>query len=164
MESFDCGKKELNDFLCSDEVTNYERLLLGKTTLVYYQGELASYHTLFNKTLRIRYLKTYKSFSKLGEYHLDGIPATAIGRLAVDKRWQNRGIGRTAFKKISMDAYNNAQHSAIRLIVVQAKEEAIDFYAKLGFEHVFETRSEKKLFQNTRTRTMFFDLTALDSV
>ena len=32
---FDCGQPSLNDFLCSDEVYNYQEQLLGKTFLVF---------------------------------------------------------------------------------------------------------------------------------
>lgn len=161
VKSFDCGNQSLNEFLCTDEVRNYERELLGKTTLVFCQGKLTGYYTLFNTKLRIEYLKTYKSFSKLGTYHLDGIPSIALGRLAIDKAWQNKGIGRTVFQRIAINTLDGAEQSAIRLIVVQAKKDATDFYEKLAFEYVFETKSEAKRFKTKGTRTMFFDLIVL---
>ena len=161
MVSFDCGNVSLNDFLRTSEVRKYEEELLGKTTLVICRGAVVAYYTLFNTKLRIEYLRTYKSFSRLGHYKVDGIPATAIGRLAVDKSWQNKGIGRTAVKKIIMDAIEGPGMSASRLIVVQAKEEAQPFYEKLGFEYVFETRHEKRLVRTKGTKTMFLDLRAI---
>ena len=38
VRAFDCGNKELNDFLTTREVANYEREKLGKTYLVYWQS------------------------------------------------------------------------------------------------------------------------------
>jgi ribosomal protein S18 acetylase RimI-like enzyme len=159
--TFDCGNKSLNDFLRTKEVREYEEELLGRTTLVICQGKTVAYYTLFNTKLRIEYLRTYRSFSKLAQYKVDGIPAIAIGRLAVDKDWQNKGIGRTCVKRIMMDAFGGPWMSASRLVVVQAKERAQPFYEKLGFEYVFETRHERHLARTKGTRTMFFDLRAI---
>lgn len=159
---FDCGNKDLNTFLRSDEVANYEKELLGKTTLVFYDGNLVGYYTISNGSLRTEYLKTWRSFTKAGEVHLNAIPCLIIGRLAVDKRWQNRGIGRAVMQRITIHALDCSKHSGIRLLVVQAKKEATDFYKKLGFDFVFETSEEKKRFKARNTRTMFFDLQELN--
>lgn len=161
VKSFDCGNKDLNDFLCTDEVGKYESEYLGKTTLVYYDGELIAYYTVSNDLLRKEYLQTFRSFTKLGEYRLEGIPAITIGRLAVDKKWQNRGIGRTIIQRIAMYALDTSKYSGTRLLLVQSKQEAFDFYKALGFDFVADTRREKQRFKARGTRTMFFDIKAL---
>ena len=161
VRSFDCGNISLNDFLRSEEVANYERELLGKTTLVFYEGDLAGYYTMSNGSLRTEYLKTWRSFTKAGEVHLNAIPCLIVGRLAVDKKWQNKGIGRTVMQRIMIHALDCSRHAGIRLIVVQAKKEAIDFYKKLGFDFVVETSEERKRYKARNTRTMFFDVLEL---
>lgn len=160
--SFDCGNKDMNDFLCTDEVAKYESELFGKTTLVFYEGQLVAYYTISNDVLRKEYLKTYKSFSRLGEYTLEGIPAITIGRLAVDRGWQNKGIGRVIIQRIVMFALDASKYSGTRLVLVQAKSEAFDFYKKLGFEFVMDLKRERQRFKARGTRTMFFDIKALD--
>ncbi len=42
VQSFDCGDKDLNDFLCTEEVARYDRENLGRTYLAYYEGDLAA--------------------------------------------------------------------------------------------------------------------------
>lgn len=42
VKSSDCGNEDLNTFLRSEEVGNYEKELPGKTTLVYYDGGLVA--------------------------------------------------------------------------------------------------------------------------
>ncbi|UCG71034.1 MAG: GNAT family N-acetyltransferase [Thermoplasmata archaeon] len=162
VKSFDCGNKDLNDFLCTDEVENYEKEQLGKTTLVYYNGELVAYYTISNDLLRMDYIKTYHGFSKLDEYRIEGIPAITIGRLAVDKKWQNKGIGRVIMQRISIHALNASKYAGIRLLLVQAKKDAFDFYSKIGFQFVLDTKRERKRYKARGTRTMFFDLKHLD--
>lgn len=61
IRGFDCGKKELNDFLCTNEVKNYEKENCGRTTLVFYDGTLVAYYTLNNDGIRSEYLKTYRA-------------------------------------------------------------------------------------------------------
>jgi len=164
VDSFDCGNVELNDFLCTEEVGKYEKELLGRTWLVFYKGVLVAYYTISNGSLRIEYLKCHRGFSNAGEYHIDTIPSLIVGRLAVDKKWQYKGIGRTIMAKIAAQAYESSETAGLRLIVVQAKNDAINFYEKLGFIPVFETSKEKKRIKNRHTRTMFFDLLALDDI
>ena len=89
--SFDCGNKDLNDFLCTAEVAKYEAELFGKTTLAYYDGHLVAYYTISNAVLRKEYLQKHRSFTKLGEYRVEGIPAISVGRLAVGTKWQCKG-------------------------------------------------------------------------
>jgi GNAT superfamily N-acetyltransferase len=63
------------------------------------------------------------------------IPVAVLGRLAVDRGWQGRGVGRALFR----DAANRVAHAAdaigIRSIVVHAiSDEAKNFYMAPGFD------------------------------
>jgi len=161
IDTFDCGNADLNEFLCTDEVSNYENEMLGKTTLVFYDGELTGYYTLSSTSLGLRYLQHKRGFQKLSEYHIKDIPAMLIGRLAIDVKWQKKGVGRYIIQRIAMLALDQSRHQGVRLLVVQAKEDAFDFYAKCGFNFVMESKEEMKRFKARGTRTMFFDVSSL---
>jgi GNAT superfamily N-acetyltransferase len=163
VRDFDCGELALNDFLCSREVYNYQEEKWGKTTLVFYDGELIAYYTLSYSSLRTSYLDDhYKGFSKLNEYKLQEIPAIAIGRLATKNVWQNRGVGRAIVTKIIDDALDGCDQSAgLRLLLVQAKHGAVPFYEKLGFQLVKPTRKERVKREKYGTSTMYLDLASL---
>lgn len=65
----------------------------------------------------------------------DPIPIVLLGRLAVDRNWQGRGIGRALFRDAARRVVNAADAIGIRGIVVHAiSEEAKSFYSALGFE------------------------------
>jgi hypothetical protein len=68
VRAFDCGNKDLNEFLTTDQVANYESYLLGRTYLVYWQtrSQLVSYFVISNDSLRLDYLHSVKSFSNPG--------------------------------------------------------------------------------------------------
>jgi GNAT superfamily N-acetyltransferase len=64
----------------------------------------------------------------------DPIPVMIIGRLAVDKSLQGRGVGRGLLKDAVLRTLKAAQIAGIRAILVHAlDEEAATFYRKNGF-------------------------------
>jgi hypothetical protein len=89
VQSFDCGSKPLNDFLCSEEVQKYERLKLGRTYLVYKQGELAAYFTLSAGEIRAEYVRGSR-VDHSRELITEKVPGLKVGRLAVDRRFQSQ--------------------------------------------------------------------------
>jgi GNAT superfamily N-acetyltransferase len=65
----------------------------------------------------------------------DPIPVAVLGRLAIDKAQQGRGLGRALFRDCAMRVAQAADAIGIRGIVVHAiSEEAKAFYLALGFE------------------------------
>jgi GNAT superfamily N-acetyltransferase len=154
VRDFDCGNDALNDFLCTEEVSSYEKEGLGRTHLVYCRGTLVAYFTVSFGDIRIEYLKTFRSFSKFAQMNIESVPALKIGRLAVHKRFQNQGIGRYLIRYIAGMALEMGGQSGVRLLMLQAKPESILFYEKCGFQLTSQVSRERKRIN----RTMFVDL------
>jgi predicted N-acetyltransferase YhbS len=67
----------------------------------------------------------------------DPIPAVLLGRLAIDKTWQGKGVGRSLFRDAAMRVSHAAQAIGIGGIVVHAiSDDARKFYIALGFSVV----------------------------
>ncbi|WP_158814951.1 GNAT family N-acetyltransferase [Methylocapsa sp. S129] len=65
----------------------------------------------------------------------DPIPVAVLGRLAVDRRWQGKGIGRALFRDAALRLSNAAEIIGIRGVLVHAvSEDAKAFYLALGFD------------------------------
>ena len=63
------------------------------------------------------------------------IPVAVLARLAVDRSWQGRGIGRALFRDAARRIAHAAETIGIRGIVVHAiSEDARKFYLALGFD------------------------------
>jgi GNAT superfamily N-acetyltransferase len=63
------------------------------------------------------------------------IPVAVLARLAVDRKWQGKGIGRALFRDAAQRVAHAADAIGIRGIVVHAiSEEAKNFYVRLGFD------------------------------
>lgn len=64
----------------------------------------------------------------------DPIPVVLLGRLAMDKEWQKKGIGRSLFRDAAMRVSQAAEAIGVRGIVVHAiSDEAHKFYLAIGF-------------------------------
>lgn len=163
VRNFDCGEKDLDDFLNSEEVESYERENFGRTTLVYHRGELVGYFTTATANLRVEKLKAKKGkvFYKSRELHLEDVPALMIGRFAVQTRWKRRGIGKAMMRHIVGMAFALNELHACRLLILNAKpnEESVRFYRAMKFEFT-DDHAEK----NRRNKTMFLDLKELEGV
>jgi GNAT superfamily N-acetyltransferase len=65
----------------------------------------------------------------------DPIPVVALGRLAIDRSQQGKGLGRALFRDCALRVAHAADTIGIRGIVVHAiSEEAKAFYMALGFD------------------------------
>lgn len=153
VRSFDCGNRELNDFLTTEEVERYEQEKLGNTHLVYWQpeGQLAGYFTISSESIRIQYMHSVKSFSIPGEIRVTAIPGIKIGRLGVDNRFKGRDVGTHILRYIAGLALRNP--AAARVLFLEAYPESIGFYGKFEF-----TVIEHQRLRNRRNRLMVFDL------
>ena len=65
----------------------------------------------------------------------DSIPVAVLNRLAVGRRYQERGLGRALFRDAARRVAQAADTIGIHEIVVHAiSEEARKFYIALGFD------------------------------
>jgi hypothetical protein len=79
---FSCGQHDLDSFLNSQEVEEYEQENLGRTSLVYYNGQFAAYYTISSDGLRLEYIrakKLPKSHVKKGKELVETIPSVWKG-------------------------------------------------------------------------------------
>ncbi len=64
------------------------------------------------------------------------IPVMVLGRLAVDQKWQGRGVGNGLLRDAIIRTVQAAKIAGIRAIVVHAiSEKARQFYSGRGFQH-----------------------------
>lgn len=69
----------------------------------------------------------------------DPIPVVLLGRLAIDKSWQGKGVGRSMFRDAAMRVSQAADIIGVRGIIVHAiSDDARKFYLALGFTECAE--------------------------
>ena len=121
-DEFDCGNK----FLKKYAFQNQSRYLVGVTYVIYIDNKVIEYITLTaSSSLKKVTLNKNKPY--------EDIPVLRIGRLAVDKKYQGKGIGKKLLKFSLNKALELKENFGCVGVVVDAKEEAIEFYKKYGF-------------------------------
>ena len=164
IKPFDCEDDDLNDFLFNKALL-YQKELLATTFIVEDEERTLGYYSLLNDSLQLKEedfpsKSKYKKFlSHLIPYpkrHLKSVPAVKIGRLAIDKTYKGKGLGRIFIRNISDDCIELNKKIACRLITVDAYREALPFYQRFGFEFLIEKDEQEDI------RQMFLDLTNLN--
>jgi GNAT superfamily N-acetyltransferase len=128
IEDFDSGNSQLDDWLKRRARKN--ELDGASRTYVLCVDEVAiGYYCLANGALA-----QTTATGKVRRNMPDPIPVMVIGRLAIDLRWQGKGIGRALLRDAILRTLQAAEIAGIRAVLVHAiSEDAKQFYEKCGF-------------------------------
>lgn len=132
-DEFDCGNEQLNNYLIHQAGQDMKRKLSVCFVITESSSNrILGYYTLSNNSISLDYFseeiqkklpRTYKS-----------IPTTLLGRLAIDKKQQGKGIG----EKILIDALKRSHNlskeiGSFAVIVDPIDIDAERFYIKYDF-------------------------------
>ena len=127
--SFASGVEPLDRYFRTQAGQDARKNMAAIFVLVLQDGAIGGYYTLSSTAVKLGELPP-QTAKRLPRYPL--VPATLLGRLAVDRRQQGRGYGRF----LLADALMRAVRSEIAsfAIVVDAKDEAArSFYERESF-------------------------------
>ena len=88
--------------------------------------------------------------------HRSDYPAVKIGRLAVNGKYRNNGIGSDILDFVK-DLFITNNRTGCSFVTVDALKDAIPFYQKNGFKYLDKTTIDKE----SETCLMYYDLTQL---
>ncbi len=123
------GVEPLDRYFRTQAGQDYRKMMAAPFVLVLSDGELAGYYTLSSTAVHLPELPE-AIVRKIPRYPV--IPATLLGRLAVDQRYRGRGYGRF----LLADALFRAVRSEIAsfAVIVDAKDESAKrFYERESF-------------------------------
>jgi GNAT superfamily N-acetyltransferase len=129
--AFDCGNPILTDWLMQ-RASQYQRRDLARTYVATRSGGtvVLGYYAISSHKVAQENLPVSQSKGLPG---LD-VPVVLLGRLAVDKSVQGRGLGSFLLVDALRRAEHLAKHVGIRAVEVDAIDDtARDFYGKFGF-------------------------------
>jgi GNAT superfamily N-acetyltransferase len=129
VEGFDCGREELNRYLLRYAWQNQQAG--AAQTYVGIVGEvIVGYHTLAVGHVILEYApeRLKKGLAK------HPVPIMLLARLAIDHRWQGKGVGKALLRDAMQRTLQAAEIAGIRALAVHAKdEEARRFYEHFDF-------------------------------
>lgn len=170
-KSFDCGNSDLNDFLFNDSKI-YLRHLRYTTTLLETDSQIIAYYSLANDLLTISDCEDFAdemedSKNKIEfEFwerflHQKMYPAAKIGRLAVDEKFQDQGVGTILIKSL-VQSFIKKNKTGCQFITVDAindnTQRAIKFYERNGFKLLTMSDVNKESRQMYKSLLEYIDI------
>lgn len=132
--AFSCGTSELDEYI-KLLAGQHARKKVSATTvlLVDAADRIAGYHTLSSTRLNLGGLPP--ALAKQYPRYEEGIPATLVGRLAVDLPYRGQGWGESLLLNALERSYLATSVVASALVIVRAIDaSATRFYARFGFK------------------------------
>lgn len=135
---FSCGHHDLDDFLRSDSM-EYQTERLSITHLAYLDTELIGFFTLVTDCIDAKQVNTQDG--KRG-YPYRKYPAIKVARLAIDTRYQRKGLGFQLLGEVLSITITISKYVGCRIITVDSKPESVSFYEKYGFKRAKRSQSD----------------------
>ena len=128
VDAFDCGDISLNDWLRKRARKN-EREGASRTYVVCVERRVIAYYCL-----AVGEVSHAEATGRCRRNMPDPIPVMVLGRLAVDRAWQGKRLGRALLADAIKRTLGAAEVAGIRAIVLHAiSDEAKRFYEQHGF-------------------------------
>jgi GNAT superfamily N-acetyltransferase len=125
---FDCGVPTLNDWLRKRAVKN-DRSGASRTYVLCDGRRVVGYHCLATGAI-----DHDEAPNPLRRNMPDPIPVLVLGRLAIDRRYQNQGLGHALLQDAVLRALQVAEIAGVVALLVHALSEgARRFYQSCGF-------------------------------
>lgn len=151
-EDFDCGKELLNNYLKTQAGQDIKRKLSACFVLSENGASIQGYYTLSNNSIPLNSFPEHIQ-KKLPKTY-NSIPTTLLGRLAIDKKYQGKGIGKILLIDALKRSYETSQNiGSFAIVVDPIDEEAENFYKKYDF---ITLPDSKKMFIATKTLQELF--------
>lgn len=154
LKNFDCGKELLNSYLKNQAGQDVKRKLSACFVLNDVETNIVKgYYTLSNNSIPL------VNFSERIQKRLPksyiSIPATLLGRLAIDLKYQGIGIGRILLIDALKRSYGISKEiGSFGVIVDPIDKDAERFYEKYDFIKLPDSR---KMFIATQTLKELFE-------
>lgn len=159
--SFDCGDKDLNDFIAKDASLYYQARLSTSYTLEDSEtGEVIGYFSLAHDRISLTDFPSNSAYNRFRKQYFargkmfKSYPAIKICRLATSVKYRNQGIG-TLIINMIISSYQRDNKAGCRFVTVDAYAAAIPFYLQQGFLPLSKEDEEDD------TRLLYFDLEQL---
>src|SRR5699024_8957664 len=143
LSGFDCGNIRINNYFKNQAKKNTEKHISNASVFFNDSNDFIGFYSLSAANVEIKGVYDYKKFEDIpgSNSYLSSVvtyPALKIDCFAVDKNFQNQKYGMQMMFKIFVSAYllSLTANIAITSIVLDAVDEATEFYEDLGFEYI----------------------------
>jgi predicted GNAT family N-acyltransferase len=151
---FSCGKEMLDNYLHKQANQDIKRKLSACFVVIDKATDLIKgYYTLANNSIPQEIIP--RKIQKKLPASYKSIPATLLGRLAVDSRFQGQGVGKLLLIDALKRSYEISKTiGSFAVVVDPIDQDAEDFYVKYGF---IKLPDSGKMFLPMKTINQLFE-------
>lgn len=128
---FSCGQADLDRFFEHYAGQNQFKLHLAVTYVALVEGRIVGFATVAPSSIERASMPSPRLRKRLPGHPL---PVLRLARLGVDTRAQGLGIGKALLRHVLGLALEQRDRLGCVGVVTDAKPDAVDFYATLGFQ------------------------------
>ena len=129
ISGFDCRNEMLNEWL-KKKVLKNQTNNASKTYVVVAEDRVVAYYSL-----SLGSVNHVDVISKMKRNMPDPVPVMLIGRLAIDKEYQRKGIGKGLLKDAVLKTIAVSDIAGCKALIVHAIDDlAKEFYVRHGFQ------------------------------
>ena len=153
LSKFDCGDKDIGDFIRNDALT-YQEKNLATTTIFIYKEEIIGFFSAAADSLKL--VPPEKEEHEIASKPIVEFPAIKIARLGRDVRFKNQDVGDNILKWAIGYILECSKMIAVRFVTVDAYVNKVDWYSSFGFK-INSDRHYKKKTQHVSMRYDLFN-------
>jgi predicted N-acetyltransferase YhbS len=140
--AFDCGTVDQNQYLKQQARQDADKRLSRTFVLVgEEEAQICAYYTLTPSFIDFEEMPTEKRLSRYPA------PVTLLAQLAVDVRFQKRGLGELLLFDVMARSAEIARHTGQFAVILDAREDnLIEFYAQYGFVRASSSEHPRRMY------------------
>jgi GNAT superfamily N-acetyltransferase len=143
LSEFNCNHIDLNEFL-QEKAYKQMAAKINVSYVILYQSKIIAYFTIAADSIRTKNIWPEDDEALKGKgITYKSLPALKLGRLAVDLRYQNMGLGSYLLENIIRKAQDLSESIGLRYITVDAYIPSLNFYIERYF--ILFPKEDKKI-------------------
>lgn len=152
-ESFYCGNDDIDEFLKNYALAEQDDKL-SRTYLVILNNDVIGFFSLAASSIEVLAIETTDSIEQFSE---SVYPAIDIPKLAIDKKFQRKGIGEYTLKAAIGKILSISEDIGCRYITLDSVKDKVGFYKKYGFKIV-------DIYKNDEYTKMYLNIAQIEAV
>ena len=143
---FDCGEKDLTEYICDGTSAADEIAGVSRSYLVYHDdGSLVGYFTVAADSIRLKYREERPKNIKYAT-----APAIKLGRMGVAVRFQRKGVASWILDVVTGLAQEMAARVGVRYVTLDSLPVSKPLYVKYGFKPNKEVAKWELIIRNLK--------------
>ncbi len=141
LSKFDCGDKDINEFLKEDALI-YQEKKLATTTIFTFNDEVIGFFSTAADSLKLKLME--KEDHNIQNKPFSEFPAMKISRIGRDVKYRNQKVGEAILKWAIGYILKCSEITAVRFVTVDAYPNKVGWYEQFSFVPNLDDRYTKK--------------------